>query len=109
MNREKHPAITQDEERTAYITNIQDGTIIGYKYFTLDKLETISVEVKATDNCILSVKTDMEEKDIAVIEVNACDSWTHFCANVDVLDGTHALYFVCKGKGKLKFKSFQLN
>lgn len=109
VDREKHPAITQDKEKTAYITNIQDGTIIGYKYFTLDKLETISVEVKATDNCILSVKTDMEEKDIAVIEVNACDSWTHFCANVDVLGGTHALYFVCRGKGKLEFKSFQFN
>ena len=109
IDKEKHPAVTQDEDKIAFITNIQDKTVIGFKYFSIEHLNNICVQVQATDYGVVRVKTNRNEKDIAKIEISPTDSWQYFCADANVEKGIHALYFIYEGKGKLKFRSFQLN
>lgn len=108
IDRAAHPAVTQDD--TSYITNIQDGTVIGYKYFDLQGLQAVSVRVRGTGSGTLSVRTSPEGAEIAAIPVaaEAGGDWTSCKAAARVEDGVHALYFVYHGEGALELKSFTL-
>lgn len=109
IDRKLHPAITQDEEKEAFITNIQDGAVIGFKYFDLCGLKSVTVRVKTGDAGTLSVRTDREGSDIAVISVDACCEWQEYTAAAQAPDGQTALYFIYHGKGILSFQGFELN
>lgn len=109
IDRHRHPAITQDDKKEAYITNLQDGAVVGYKYFDFCDLKSIVVEVKADGEGTLDVRTSMDGANIASIPVSACDEWKEHAAAAEVADGTAALYFVYHGKGRILFKGFTLN
>lgn len=109
IDRTLHPAVTQDERREAFITNLKDGAVAGFKYFDLRGLKRIGVTVKADRACTLSVRTGMEGGDIATISIEPCDDWREYAAGADAADGTAALYFVYHGEGTLAFRSFTLN
>ena len=120
IDKTRHPAVTQqniqddsgqhdpDEKKESFITNMQDGSAAGYKYFDLYGLKAVSVTVKSTAACTISVRTAVDGEDIAEIYVDACDAWKEFRAQAQVPDGKAALYFIHHGKGSLSFKSFTL-
>lgn len=127
IDKKKHPAVTQismpgtqtdnpgvqnpdisKEQTESFITNMQDGSIAGFKYFELHGLKAVSVKVKSTDACTLAVRTHTDGGNIAEISVDACDTWKEFRAPADAADGRAALYFIHHGKGSLSFKSFTL-
>ncbi len=107
MDRTAHPAITQDEDG-AFIANLKDGAIAGFKYFKLHGLSSIGVTVKADAACSICVRTAMEGEDIAVIEAAPCKDWTEYTAKAKVPDGVAALYFICRGKGSVCLQKFRL-
>lgn len=109
VGRENHPAITQDEQQLAYITNIQDGTTIGFKYFEFDQLKSIAVQIKATDDCVLKVRTELEGSDLAMIQISPCSEWKYVTTPIEPLSGVSALYFTLSGKGQVMMQSFTLN
>lgn len=109
IDRAAHPAITQAENREAFITNLRDGSIAGFKYFDLCALTKISVTVKAEEAGTLSVRTEPDGADIAVISIELCGDWTAFSAAANAADGKAALYFIYHGKGALAFREFTLN
>lgn len=109
IDKSSHPAVTQDDKKQPFITNIQDGTVIGYKYFELQGLKAVSITVKAEDACTVSVRAHADGADLAVISVDACKEWTQFAAPVHAADGRTALYLVHHGKGALSLKSFTLH
>lgn len=108
IDRENNPAITQDENKEAFITNIQDGTIIGFKYFDFNDLNGIRVEIKASDDAVLEIKTNLADDAVGNINIAACSEWKCFENDIKIEDGINALYFIYKGKGKLAFKSYEL-
>lgn len=104
-----HPAITQDENRTAYITNIRNGAVIGFKYFEMKDTHAIGAFVKSTDACALIVKTSLNGMDIAVIQIQPCKEWTYFTAAAQVTNGVESLYFIHSGTGALCLQSIRID
>ena len=109
IDRTLHPAVTQDKNGEAYITNIQNGTVAGYKYFALDGLKYVTVRVKADSPCTLSIRTSLSGADIAVIFIRESREWENFTGEVKAKEGVQPLYFIYHGKGVMDFKSFFLD
>lgn len=108
IDKSSHPAVTQDEHKASFITNVKDGTVIGYKYFELRGLKAVSVTVRSDAACTVSVRACADGADLAVISVDACENWKEFAAPAAAADGKTALYLICHGKGTLSLKSFTL-
>lgn len=108
MDAKKHPAITQDETKESFITNIQDGSMIGFKYFMFELLREVEVVVRSTDEGCFHVRNEINGQDICAIEINSCQDWTHFSSVANCADGKNALYFIYEGTGHLDLKCFEL-
>lgn len=112
----KHPYFTQEgKERdtlpTQYIANLQDGSVAGYKYFQLEDLDSIVVNIRGKARGEMIIATDMNFKNVLgkiSIELKQKKKWTWFEVNCKKLNGIHALYFQFCGKGGIDFKAFQL-
>lgn len=113
MTFKDHPYFTQtgkdrEENPTQYIANMKDGSVAGYKYFQIKGLKEISVQVNATDEGEMLVSTELYSDPIARIPIKKTQHYTYFQAEVNIANGTQALYFTYKGSGTIDFKSFTL-
>ena len=99
-----HPAIVQDE-----IIDIQDGTVIGYKYFNIEDLKSVSITIKSTGNGTFYVRNEMNGKNLGKIPICPCDEWTEFKSVVQCDNGKNALYFIYHGENRVVLKEFKLN
>ena len=98
------PYITHgDGER--YITNIKDGTRIGYKYFAFTGDTRLRLRVRGSGKGIFTVATD--QRNLASIAIIAAKDWEDVEARFSVT-GTEALYFDYQGDGTAELLSFQL-
>lgn len=104
-----HPSITQDEKKEAYITNIQDGVVIGFKYFEMESLNSISILVKASLEGMFYVRNEYDGENIAEIHISACGDWKEFKADIHCFGEKKAIYFIYKGEGCVDFREFTLN
>lgn len=99
----RHPAIVQDE-----IVDIQGGTVIGYKYFDMEDLKSVSITIKSTGNGTFYVRNEVDGKNIGEILICSCDEWTEFKSTVKCDNGKKALYFVYSGENSVVLKEFKL-
>lgn len=98
------PYITHgDGER--YITDIKEGTKIGYKYFAFTGRLRITVRTRGEGSGCFEVYTDRGKA--GEIPVRASESWNDSAAEAE-LEGIWPLYFVYRGTGKKDFLSFCL-
>ncbi len=109
----KHPSFTQTGEDRMfdpdqYICNLNDGTVTGFKYFSFDKPETISVRMKAQADGIMEVYTDMNEEPVSRIEVKASEDREDFKAELKPVTGTKPLYFIWRSEGTADFFAFTI-
>lgn len=112
----KHPYFTQDNKdeemkESQYIANIRDGSVAGFKYFLLQGLEEISIEIRgnAKGKIIISDSIDFQHVyGTCPVRVNSY-TWEKFKTSSLIPDGISALYFKFEGKGKLQFSSFELH
>ena len=109
IDKEAHPAITQDEQRESFITNLQDGCVIGYKYFDIQNVHTLSLCVKASDDCRILVKNAIDGESCGSIAISACKKWKNFEGTIVMENGVHPLYFVICGNVRVQLKSFTLD
>ena len=100
----RHPAIVQNE-----IIDIQDGTVIGYKYFDMEDLKFVSITIKSTGNGTFYVRNEVDGENIGEILICSCDEWTEFKSTVKCGNGKKALYFVYSGENSVILKEFKLN
>jgi hypothetical protein len=110
---EYHPYFTQDgEDRednpNQHIANMNEGSVAGFKYFTFDKVEEISVKVRGTGNGIFLVSTELGGKPVAEVKVSAQSDWSTFTAPMKIEEGIKPLYFTYKGEGSVDFMSFTI-
>lgn len=95
----KHPRI-YDDDKDVYIKDIDNGTIVGYKYFEFNGKTKIIVTYKGTANGKLYVSTEEGKFDKEYIEISASENYK----NNEVLiekTGKTSLYFKFLGNGKL--------
>ena len=89
------------ENPVQYITNIQDGSRIGYKYFAFENSRLVNLRVRGRAKGVLEVEGcgSME------IDVDTPE-WITVETDIPMTDGERALYFVYRGEGALQFHSF---
>ena len=111
-----HPYVTQegrDDAKDAYqyIANMHSGSVAGFKYFDLQGLSQIGIEVRGNGTGSMAVATDEAfDNIIAAIGIRGLDQreWKSFSSEAHVEDGVHALYFKFAGTGSVDFRFFAL-
>lgn len=115
------PAVTsKNGER--YITNISNGTWIGYKYFELPDTLKLIMKVRGNATGNIEIATNMNGKTVGIIHLknklgaNAgikrnCgfhEKWTEVSCNLNLAEGIYPLYFHYVGEGKWDLLEFTM-
>ena len=94
--------LARDEDR--FITEIENGTLIGYKYFDMKDVSCIGIRyrssVKAPKGRFI-VKTDADGEALGLIPVTDNKDWTYAEAKVSIENGVAPLYLVYEGEGEV--------
>ena len=96
-------------EPVQYIKNMQDGSTAGYKYFHLEALTGVEIEVRGEAEGVMELRT--EPNGDCIGEVKFCVSgqeWKKFTGTSYPAGKETALYFVFCGTGSLDFRGFTL-
>lgn len=87
-----------------FIGEIQDGTMLGYKYFAFSGAKEIGVQYRGSCNGKFVVSDNMDGKNIvAEIPVAPADAWTESRAPLHISDGTHRC--ICSTAATVKQRS----
>lgn len=113
----RHPFITQDgedreENPGQYIAWIEDGTVIGYKYFDFKDVEGISIWVRGTATGILYVRKALTGEECGNILINVSsksDQWIELKGSCSILNGIYPLYFNYQGEGNFDLRDFEFH
>lgn len=108
-----HPYLTQTgEDREAhpdqYIANMSDGATAGFKYFDLQDLKRIAVEISGTGRGRMEVRTRPEGEVYCSIPLYAGEGRRWFEAACTLPEGVQGLYFTFAGEGCINFHRFEL-
>ena len=101
-----YPHITNKGE-DRYIAEIENGNLIGYKYFDFQSIEKIGIEYRngyKIPNGRLIIKLADNGEEIGQIQINSQDIWTKSEESVQISNGTYPLYFVYEGEGAIELK-----
>ena len=85
-----------------------DSTTVGFKYFEMNGINQISIDVRGYIKGVFEVKTKWDGKVLAEIPVEYTNVWEHYSAPIAMPDGVQALYLTFKGEGKGQLKGFYL-
>ena len=99
------PCISHDQQ-DRFISNIQDDTWIAYKYFSLQNKMKITVLTRGTASGLLEIYAGHAL--LGTLQIQPGECWQKAGTHISY-DGTAALQFHYRGKGKLDFLSFTLN
>lgn len=108
----QHPYITQEGEDDqegayVYIKNIQNGTMLGYKYFAFQGETEFSLRVRGKGEGVFHIRNQKNGKNLGTIPVKAdTDQWVKFRARVKFFKGKSPLYIQYQGKGILDVREF---
>ncbi len=97
------PNVNHDEN-DRFIAEICDGTLLGYKYFAFENVDTISVRYRGEANGVLEVFTEMDGEKVGEITIVPSEAWKSVAAAVSIADGVHPLYLVFRGTGILDLR-----
>ena len=108
-----HPYFTQsgidrNTEGDQYIANICEGSVAGFKYFTLDKTRKIRIRTRGGKGKML-VYTDFNDNPVAEIKLERSQNWkvSEF-VSFNYISGTKPLFFIWHGDEPLDFSGFEL-
>lgn len=100
------PNVTnRGEER--FIGEIDEGTLIGYKYFSFRQVCGIGVAARAETalNGVLEIRLSEKGEPAAAISLAQLgDQWKEYTTGIDVTDGVYPVYFVYHGSGTIQLK-----
>lgn len=104
------PRIVKDgadgDEEPAYIANMTDGAIAGYKYFDCKGVRRVGVRVRGYCHGAFEVRTSFDGPALARIPVVSSTIWTDYEAEASIPDGVQALYLAYRGPGCASLLSF---
>lgn len=100
---ERFPHVTnRGEER--FIAEIENGSLIGFKYFSFDEVKSISITAKCTANGSFSVLTAPDSEQAAEIILSPTDDWKEYTVPVNISNGVHPIYLIYSGDGEAELK-----
>lgn len=105
--REKFRCVAE-ESGMQFIRGIDNGTVIGYKYFLFNGKSKLTITYRGNGSGKVFV-TDRENGNaLGVIEITPSFEWKKSYEDVVLSSGKSALYFTYRGEGKIDFLSFEL-
>lgn len=116
-NDAKHPDIRKikvvqeggdGEQNEGYIANFSDGAVAGFKYFDCQNLTRIAVDLRGYSQGEVSVRTKWDGEKLGSVKINGDNIWKRFYMDVNIPNGTQALYFSYEGGGAPSFRGFLL-
>lgn len=99
--------ITEEKPETQFIADVENGTLIGYKYFSFSDTRTISLKLRGNGNVQITAATD-ENMDNVIGKTELILSgaqWQSAEISLTVQNGVNALYLSFSGDFNLDFKS----
>ena len=93
------------------LSEIEEGTLIGYKYFDLTGTARIGALVRTGDvspEAELVIKTELNGAPIGKIALPDSKEWTLSYADIEPVSGAHPVYFEYHGKGDIEIKEIYL-
>lgn len=108
--------ITQDvtggeEKSLQYLTDIRDGSVIGYKYFECKSVKSLSLKLRGDYKGKVVVSVDAKgEQPVGETEVAVSSGqWTQQEVAVKLADGVFALYLFFYGDGALDMETISFS
>lgn len=97
-------------ESVQYISNMQDGSTAGYKYFEFNNLKNVKIQIRGDAQGVVELYMNLEGRKIGEIAIKVSGhEWKEFDSAVHVKNGVSALYFIFHGEGRFDFRSFLLS
>lgn len=97
------------ETPVQYIRNMKDGSTAGYKYFDLEKLEKIRIEIRGEGTGKMEIRTAVKGELLGEISVSVSGKeWISKIGKVKSAGACSGLYFTYKGQGSIDFRMFEL-
>nr|WP_031391281.1 family 43 glycosylhydrolase [Kineothrix alysoides] len=110
---EGFPRIRQDgrdgDTDPAYISNVTDGSTIGFKYFNMQQVSKIGIRIRGYAKGVFHVKTAWDQEPLVSIPVDFSNVWEDYQKEIAPLTGVYALYFTFEGRGTADFYSFTMD
>ena len=97
-----------DDGKDIFVADIEDGTELGYKYLSFTNVKKISLTCRGKE-AVIEIFINDERQKCGEVKTEITNDWQSFSAEVDIPDGTHALYLKIKGKSKRDIKEIQFN
>lgn len=102
--------ITQDgkdgDEFEGHISNIHDGTTIGFKYFDFEDVKKITLPIRGYGwGGKIQVKTEKHGEALAQIDLHNTNIWFDYTSDIALPGGVHSLYLTYTGSGSVMLKS----
>lgn len=119
---ESFPNVThRDGEQ--FISEIADGTMLGYKYFEFKGIQRIGVVARVQDCKKLNqksgagqdvigelvVKDGVDGNQVAVIKIMQSEEWKEFYSDMTISDGVHPLFLFYSGLGQIELKEIRMD
>lgn len=96
---DKHCRIAEDDSEQ-FICGIEDGTVIGYKYFNFNGKARFSVSVSGSAAGKIEILIDTEQKPIGEIKIMPSEKKTVLSSEIVFPTRKSAVYLRFKGTGK---------
>lgn len=120
---QEYPYFTQDAPDTpadaaephpkAYIANMSQGSVAGYKYFDIRDAQQIRIQVRSHTGEACDGKIEVSDTmgGDAICTIPVCmnkNDWLEFAGSIQLNNGIYPLYFSYQGEGSLDFLNFTL-
>ncbi len=103
----QHQTRMVERQNITFITDVADGTTIGYKYFDCEDISQILIELRGEYGGVIEILGDLDAKEIygkTTLNINKND-WTIISAPVALNGKKKAVYLNFVGNGNLDVKS----
>lgn len=97
-----------DDGKEVVVADIEDCTELGYKYVDFTNVKKISFTCRGRE-AVIEILINGERQKCGEVKTQNTETWQSFSTEVDIPDGTHALYLKIKGKGKRDMKEIKFN
>lgn len=102
---EEMPYITHDGDER-FITDIHNGTMIGYKYFSFS--EPVNLEICVRGEASGKFEVQVGEEIVGELEITSSDVWKKLSTKI-CTEGVKPLYLKYTGEGKVDFCFFEFS
>ena len=106
-NEEAIPCVYSDG-KDRFVHNIENGTWIGYKYFSLKGKQELKITYRGNVQGNVAVSDQLHGRALAVLEVSPAEEWKETGLQVPFSKGKSAIYFYFTGEGSMDLLSFEL-